>query len=29
MRQQWADALQRDPYYSPNLARELADFSLG
>ncbi len=28
MRQRWADALQRDPYYNPNLSRENADFSL-
>ena len=28
MRQRWADALQRDPYYNPNLSRESADFSL-
>ena len=29
MRQRWADALQRDPYYNPNLSRESADFSVG
>ena len=29
MRQRWSDVLQRDPYYNPNLSRELADFSLG
>jgi O-antigen biosynthesis protein len=28
MRQQWADILERDPYYNPNLSREHADFSL-
>ena len=28
MRQQWADVLERDPYYNPNLSREHADFSL-
>ncbi len=28
MRQRWADVLQRDPYYNPNLSRERADFSL-
>jgi GT2 family glycosyltransferase len=28
VRQRWADALQRDPYYNPNLSRERADFSL-
>src|SRR5207248_11391501 len=25
MRQQWADILERDPYYNPNLSREHAD----
>ena len=29
MRQRWADVLQRDSYYNPNLSRERADFSLG
>jgi glycosyltransferase involved in cell wall biosynthesis len=29
MRERWADALRRDPYYNPNLSRERADFSLG
>jgi len=29
MRQRWADVLERDPYYNPNLSRERADFSLG
>jgi GT2 family glycosyltransferase len=29
MRQRWSDALERDPYYNPNLSRERADFSLG
>ena len=28
MRQRWADVLERDPYYNPNLSRERADFSL-
>jgi GT2 family glycosyltransferase len=28
IRQQWADVLERDPYYNPNLSREHADFSL-
>jgi GT2 family glycosyltransferase len=28
VRQRWADVLQRDPYYNPNLSRERADFSL-
>jgi GT2 family glycosyltransferase len=29
MRERWADVLQRDPYYNPNLSRVRADFSLG
>jgi GT2 family glycosyltransferase len=29
MRERWADILQSDPYYNPNLSRELADFSVG
>jgi GT2 family glycosyltransferase len=29
LRQRWTEALQRDPYYNPNLSRERADFSLG
>ena len=29
MRERWADVLQNDPYYNPNLSRERADFSLG
>jgi GT2 family glycosyltransferase len=29
MRQRWGDALERDPYYNPNLSRARADFSLG
>ena len=29
MRERWADILQNDPYYNPNLSRERADFSLG
>ncbi|MDQ6655601.1 MAG: glycosyltransferase [Verrucomicrobiota bacterium] len=29
MRERWADALARDPYYNPNLSRVHADFSLG
>ncbi len=29
MRERWSGALQRDPYYNPNLSREDADFSLG
>ena len=29
MRQRWPDALERDPYYNPNLSRERADFSVG
>jgi O-antigen biosynthesis protein len=28
-RERWADVLQRDPYYNPNLSRERADFTLG
>jgi glycosyltransferase involved in cell wall biosynthesis len=28
MQQRWADVLQRDPYYNPNLSRARADFSL-
>ena len=28
-RDRWADVLQRDPYYNPNLSREHADFTLG
>jgi GT2 family glycosyltransferase len=28
MREQWADVLEHDPYYNPNLSREHADFSL-
>ncbi len=28
MRQRWADVLEHDPYYNPNLSRERADFSL-
>jgi glycosyltransferase involved in cell wall biosynthesis len=28
LRQRWADNLERDPYYNPNLSRERADFSL-
>jgi hypothetical protein len=28
MRQRWSEALERDPYYNPNLSRERADFSL-
>jgi GT2 family glycosyltransferase len=28
MRQRWAGALERDPYYNPNLSRDRADFSL-
>jgi glycosyltransferase involved in cell wall biosynthesis len=27
-RQRWANVLERDPYYNPNLSRERADFSL-
>ncbi len=29
MRERWAEILQNDPYYNPNLSRERADFSLG
>ena len=29
MRERWADVLEHDPYYNPNLSRERADFSLG
>jgi hypothetical protein len=29
LRERWADILQNDPYYNPNLSRERADFSLG
>jgi GT2 family glycosyltransferase len=29
MRERWAGALARDPYYNPNLSRARADFSLG
>ncbi|MFZ0916832.1 MAG: glycosyltransferase [Candidatus Udaeobacter sp.] len=29
MRERWPEALERDPYYNPNLSRERADFSLG
>ena len=29
LRQRWANVLERDPYYNPNLSRERADFSLG
>ena len=28
LRQRWANILERDPYYNPNLSRERADFSL-
>jgi GT2 family glycosyltransferase len=28
LRQRWANALERDPFYNPNLSREHADFSL-
>lgn len=28
MRERWADVLENDPYYNPNLSRERADFSL-
>jgi GT2 family glycosyltransferase len=28
LRQRWANLLERDPYYNPNLSRERADFSL-
>ena len=29
MRERWAEMLQDDPFYNPNLSRERADFSLG
>ncbi len=29
LRERWADVIQTDPYYNPNLSRERADFSLG
>jgi GT2 family glycosyltransferase len=29
IRERWAEVLERDPYYNPNLSRERADFSLG
>jgi GT2 family glycosyltransferase len=29
MRERWAEVLEHDPYYNPNLSRERADFSLG
>src|SRR5262249_22050134 len=29
MRERWSEALERDPYYNPNLSRERADFALG
>ena len=29
MRERWAETLNYDPYYNPNLSRERADFSLG
>ncbi len=29
LRQRWANVLERDPYYNPNLSRERADFLLG
>jgi GT2 family glycosyltransferase len=29
MKERWADVLEADPYYNPNLSRERADFSLG
>jgi O-antigen biosynthesis protein len=29
MREKWPKALERDPYYNPNLSRKRADFSLG
>jgi glycosyltransferase involved in cell wall biosynthesis len=29
MRQRWSAALERDPYYNPNLSRDSGDFSLG
>ena len=28
VRQRWAEVLERDPFYNPNLSRERADFSL-
>ena len=28
LRHRWANVLERDPYYNPNLSRERADFSL-
>jgi GT2 family glycosyltransferase len=28
LRQRWANVLERDPYYNPNLSRDRADFSL-
>lgn len=29
MRSRWPDALERDPYYNPNLTRHFADYRLG
>ena len=29
LRDRWSNAVERDPYYNPNLSRERADFSLG
>lgn len=29
MRERWAEVLEHDPYYNPNLSRKRADFSLG
>jgi hypothetical protein len=29
LRQRWANVLERDPYYNPNLSGEHADFLLG
>ena len=29
MQERWGEALQRDPYYNPNLSRERGDFALG
>jgi GT2 family glycosyltransferase len=29
MRERWAETLEYDPYYNPNLSRDRADFSLG
>jgi GT2 family glycosyltransferase len=29
IRERWAEMLQHDPFYNPNLSRERADFSLG